>query len=75
MRLRVDVWEHPFQEGVAVFREAWIGGSTDDGYWPTDSCLAPEQAARELAVLKTRARTEVHDHRPEVFPFKRIEGR
>jgi len=69
-RLRADIWAHPFQEDVVMIREVWMGGSTDDGYWPTDHAWTADRAEQEIAYLKNRPRTDVHDHRPDIFPFK-----
>lgn len=74
LRQHVHLWADPWKEGGAIIRKVWLGGSTDDGYWPDDRQLTPEEAEREVAFYAHDSRVTFTDCRPAMFPFKRLGG-
>lgn len=73
-RLQVVIWADPWMPDGYILREVWVGGSTDDGYWPNDRQVSTAELRSSLTDLRRRSRTDIMDVRKTFFPFNHLGG-
>lgn len=73
-RLQVTIWADPWLPDGYILREVWVGGSTDDGYWPNDKQVSESELTYALWSLQFQRNATITDCRKTFFPFKRLGG-
>lgn len=68
--LRADVYSDPAVPTAAIVRRVWLGGSTDDGYWPEDHWYPASEIDAEISRLHRESRIVIEDHRPSRAGFR-----